>query len=46
MVTLRGWKGPTVNALPTVNYEAPKTYACPLGGGDRLQGQQALVGKY
>jgi hypothetical protein len=36
---------PTVKALPSVKYEAPKNYACPLGAGDSLQGQQALRGK-
>jgi len=42
-VTLRGWKGPAVKAFPSVKYEAPKKYACPLGSGDSLQWQQALV---
>jgi len=36
---------PTVKAVPSVKYERPKNYACPLGAADGLQGQQALSGK-
>jgi hypothetical protein len=43
-VTLRGWKGPTVKALPSVKFEAPKKYACPLRAGDRA-GATGTCGK-
>ncbi len=33
-MTLRGWKGPTFKALPSVKYEAPKKNAWPLRAGD------------
>ncbi len=43
-MTLRGWKGPTVRALPSVKYEAPKKNACPLRAGDSA-GATSTCGK-